>query len=176
MTLPVTQLPGARLVARGLAEVARRTPLDLGRDADELLRVFDGLPTGSARKSFTRTLRSVVDWRGQLVTMLDRCYLAEDLPTLLVWGDRDGVIPVTHGRLAHEAMPGSRLEVFAGAGHFPHHAEPERFVDLLTAFVDQSEPARFEPDRWVHRLRTGRPAVAAAADPPEPVDEVQLTV
>jgi pimeloyl-ACP methyl ester carboxylesterase len=175
LTLPVTQLPGARLVARGLAEVAKRTPLAIGRDADELLRVFDGLPSGPARKSFTRTLRSVVDWRGQLVTMLDRCYLAEDLPTLLVWGDRDGVIPVTHGRLAHEAMPASRLEVFAGAGHFPHHAEPERFVDLLTSFVDETEPARFEPDRWIDRLRTGRPAVVASADPPDPVDEVRLT-
>jgi pimeloyl-ACP methyl ester carboxylesterase len=175
LTLPVTQLPGARLIARGLAEVARRTPLDLGRDADELLRVFDGLPTGPARKSFTRTLRSVVDWRGQLVTMLDRCYLAEDLPTLLVWGDRDGIIPVAHGRVAHEAMPGSRLEVFAGAGHFPHHAEPERFVELLVGFIDATEPARFARDRWVRRLREGRPTVVPAADPPEPVDEVQLT-
>jgi len=175
LTLPVTRLPGARLVARGLAEVAKRTPLALGRDADELLRVFDGLPTGPARKSFTRTLRSVVDWRGQLVTMLDRCYLAEDLPTLLVWGERDGVIPVAHGRLAHEAMPASRLEVFAGAGHFPHHAEPERFVALLTAFVDETAPARFDADRWVARLRDGRPTVVVADDPPEPVDEVQLS-
>jgi pimeloyl-ACP methyl ester carboxylesterase len=168
LTLPVTQLPGARLVARGLAEVAKRTPLAVGRDADELVRVFDGLPNGPARKSFTRTLRSVVDWRGQLVTMLDRCYLAEDMPTLLVWGDRDAIIPVAHGHRAHAAMPASRLEVFAGAGHFPHHAEPERFVELLTAFVDGTEPARHDTDRWVGRLRTGRVAVP----PPE---DVQLT-
>lgn len=175
LALPVTRLPGARLVARGLAEVAKRTPLALGRDADELVRVFDGLPSGPARKSFTRTLRSVVDWRGQLVTMLDRCYLADEMPTLLVWGDRDGVIPVAHGHLAHAAMPASRLEVFAGAGHFPHHAEPERFVALLRAFVDETAPARFDADRWVDRLRTGRPTVVPADDPPEPVDEVQLT-
>lgn len=175
LTLPVTQLPGARLVARALAEVAKRTPLAVGTDADELLRVFDGLPSGSARKSFTRTLRSVVDWRGQLVTMLDRCYLAEEMPTLLVWGDRDGVIPVRHGHLAHAAMPGSRLEVFSGAGHFPHHTDPERFLDLLTSFVDGTEPARFDPDRWVEALRAGRPTVAPAADPPQPADEVALT-
>ena len=90
-----------------------------------------GLPDGDAQVAFTRTLRSVVDWRGQVVTLLDRCYLAEAVPTLIVWGDRDGVIPVAHAHLAHEAMPGSRLEVFPGAGHFPHHADPERFVGLL---------------------------------------------
>ena len=155
LTLPVTQLPGARLVGRALAEVAKRTPLDLGRDADDLLRVFEGLPSGPARKSFTRTLRSVVDWRGQLVTMLDRCYLAEGMPTLLVWGDRDGVIPVAHGHRAHAAMAGSRLEVFEGAGHFPHHAEPERFARLLVDFAAGTEPAAYDRDTWQERLRTG---------------------
>ncbi|WCO66051.1 alpha/beta fold hydrolase [Iamia majanohamensis] len=166
LTLPLTQVPGARLVGRGVAEVAKRTPLALGRDADDLLRVFDGLPSGPARKSFTRTLRSVVDWRGQLVTMLDRCYLAGDMPSLLVWGDRDGVIPVAHGHRAHEAMPGSRLEVFAGAGHFPHHAEPQRFLDLLTDFVAGTEPAAFDADIWSERLRTGRAAAGPTGAAP----------
>lgn len=169
LALPVTRLPGARLVARAVAEVARRTPLALGRDADELLRVFDGLPSGPARSSFTRTLRSVVDWRGQLVTMLDRCYLAEDMPTLLVWGDRDGVIPVAHAHRAHAAMPASRLEIVAGAGHFPHHADPDRFVRMLTAFVAETAPATFAPDAWVARLRQGR----APSDAMRP--DVQLT-
>ena len=53
--------------------------------------------------------------------------------------------------------------------------DPERFVDLLTGFIASTEPARFAPDRWVQRLRSGRPTVVPAADPPEPVDEVQLT-
>lgn len=175
LTLPLTQLPGARLVARAAAEVAKRSPLDVGVDADELLRVFDGLPTGSARKSFTRTLRSVVDWRGQLVTMLDRCYLAEAMPTLLVWGDRDAVIPVRHGHVAHAAMPGSRLEVFAGAGHFPHHFAPDRFLALLQGFVAETEPASFDRRRWVRQLRDGRPTVEPADEVPEPVDEVEFS-
>ena len=91
------------------------------------------LPDGEAQVAFTRTLRSVVDWRGQVVTLLDRCYLAEAVPTLIVWGDRDGVIPVAHAHRAHEAMPGSRLEVFPGAGHFPHHADHDRFVERCCA-------------------------------------------
>jgi pimeloyl-ACP methyl ester carboxylesterase len=157
LTLPLTALPGAKMVAQAMAGVAKRTPLDLGVDADELVRVFEGLPSGPARKSFTRTLRSVVDWRGQLVTMLDRCYLAAEMPSLLVWGDRDGIIPVSHAHKAHAAMPGSRLEIFSGAGHFPHHADPERFVDLLVEFVASTEPAAFDRDRWVDLLVDGRP-------------------
>ena len=64
---------------------------------------------GAARGAFIRTLRAVVDWRGQLVTMLDRAYLAERMPTMVMWGDHDGIIPVEHAQLAHAAMPGSRL-------------------------------------------------------------------
>ena len=57
---------------------------------------------------------------GQRVSANDRLALAARLPTLIVWGERDSIIPVAHGEAAHEAMPGSRLEVFPGAGHMPH--------------------------------------------------------
>lgn len=167
-------LPGAALGGRVVAEVLRRSGTRLAHDADELLRVVDNLPVGSARTSFTRTLRSVVDWRGQVVTMLDRCYLAADLPTLLVWGDGDAIIPVAHAHAAHAAMPGSRLEVFAGAGHFPHHADPERFVALLEDFVTGTAPVRHDVDRWRQRLHAGRSTVAVRG--PEPrEDEVALS-
>ena len=46
-------------------------------------------------------------------------------------GDRDSVVPVRHAYGAHEAMPGSRLEIFEGAGHFPFHSDPARFVALV---------------------------------------------
>ena len=58
----------------------------------------------------------------------DRLYLAQDIPTLIVWGERDPLIPVAHGRAAHELMPHSRLEVFEDAGHFPFRDDPVRFV------------------------------------------------
>jgi pimeloyl-ACP methyl ester carboxylesterase len=157
MTLPMVKWPTSRwsgLIALG---ILKRLDTDLGRDADELIRVFDGLPDGPTRVAFTRTLRSVVDWRGQVVTMLDRCYLADDLPTLLVWGDRDAIIPVKHGRMAHAAMPSSRLEIFEGAGHFPHHADPERFMTLLDEFVASTEPVDHDVERWKRRLRDGAP-------------------
>ena len=104
-----------------------------------------------------RTLRAAVDVRGQVVTMLDRSYLAVGLPTLLVWGSRDGVIPLEHGRIAQAAMPGSRLEIFDGAGHFPHRADPERFVTLVCDFLKSTQPSAFCAERWCALLRAGRP-------------------
>jgi pimeloyl-ACP methyl ester carboxylesterase len=157
LALPMIKWPGSRLAGLLFVELHRRLNTDLGRDRDELIRVFDGLPDGAARFSFTRTLRSAVDWRGQVVTMLDRSYLADELPTLLVWGDRDAVIPVDHAHLAHASMPSSRLEIFSGAGHFPHHHDPDRFVQLLHEFIVSTEPLAFDPDRWTERLRIGAP-------------------
>ncbi|HEY6880594.1 MAG TPA: alpha/beta hydrolase, partial [Polyangiales bacterium] len=88
--------------------------------------------------------------------MLDRCYLTRGMPTLLVWGDRDAVIPYEHARLAHDAMPGSRLETFRGAGHFPHHTDPKRFLEVLYDFLANTEPASYSVDEWRAVLRQGR--------------------
>jgi pimeloyl-ACP methyl ester carboxylesterase len=167
LALPPLGWPLPRLGGLVLLDVLRRLGTDLGRDADELRRVFDGLPDGASRAAFTRTLRSVVDWKGQVVTMLDRCYLAEAMPTLLVWGAHDGVIPVDHAHRAYEAMPGSRLEIFDDAGHFPHHADPDRFLDVLGDFIAANAPADHEPERWRELLRTGPTTTTTPSELPE---------
>jgi pimeloyl-ACP methyl ester carboxylesterase len=172
LTLPLLQNRASKLAIRALVDFLGLVGHDLGRDADEVIRVIDGMPDGPARSAFTRTLRSVVDWRGQLVTMLDRSYLAESMPTLLVWGAHDGIIPVAHAHLAHQAMPGSQLEIYPEAGHFPHHTDPVRFVTDLEAFIDSTEPFVYDPARIRAKLRAGapgrRPGSAA-----EPIYEVE---
>jgi len=90
--------------------------------------------------------------------MLDRAYLARYLPTPLVWGDRDAVIPIDHARVAHAALPESRLEVFAEAGHFPHRTDPTRFVSVVRDFLASTEPAPHDVARWREMLRAGKPA------------------
>jgi len=160
LLMPTFGSPVVKLGARIAAQLLRVLGTDLGRDAEEILKVFDSLPDAAARRAILRTLRSGVDWRGQVITMLDRAYLAEGLPTLLVWGARDAIIPVAHARLAAEAMPGSRLEIFEEAGHFPHHSDPERFVSVVRAFLQDTAPAPFEPDVWRARLRRGQPVRA----------------
>jgi pimeloyl-ACP methyl ester carboxylesterase len=127
----------------------------VGRDIPDVLRILEDLPEPTASSAFARTLRAVVDWRGQVVTMLDRCYLTESVPVQLIWGSRDSVIPVAHARMAHAAMPGSQLEVFEGSGHFPFHDDPDRFVELVEKFIDATEPAVYDHDLLRNLLRTG---------------------
>ena len=72
----------------------------------------------------------------------DRLYLAAEVPTLIVWGDRDRVIPVAHAHVAHELIPGSRLEIVEGAGHFLPLERPERFVEVLRTSSRRPRPPR----------------------------------
>jgi pimeloyl-ACP methyl ester carboxylesterase len=111
----------------------------------EMWRSFASLSDGPTREAFQHTLRSVVDLHGQRVSAADRLYLAAGVPTLIVWGDRDPIIPVDHARAAHELIAGSRLEVFEGAGHYPHCEQPQRFVEVLVDFLASTEPASLTP-------------------------------
>lgn len=155
--LAAMSLPPVRWQTGLIADVLRYLGTDLGNDATDLLRVIDALPDATARAAFIRTLRAVVDWRGQVVTMMDRCYLTRGMPTMLVWGGRDTVVPVGHAHAAHRAMPGSRLEIFDDAGHFPFHADPARFVGVLEEFLDSTRPAPWSPEQWRQLLRCPAP-------------------
>ena len=120
-----------------------------------MLRILDDLPEPTASAAFSRTLRAVVDWRGQIVTMLDRCYLTEAIPVQIIWGTKDVVVPVRHAWMAHAAMPGSRLEIFQGSGHFPFHDDPARFIDVVDRFIDTTEPAEYDQAALRGLLRSG---------------------
>jgi hypothetical protein len=52
-------------------------------------------------------------------------------------------------------MPSARLEIFERAGHFPHHADPIRFLDTLRHFIETTEPARYDVAEWRARLHKG---------------------
>jgi len=158
LLLPLLRLAPTRLVGRAFLAALRRLDTDLGRDAHELRLVFDALPDAVSVRAFVRSLRAVVDPRGQVVTMLDRCYLNRGLPTLLVWGTRDGIVPFRHAELAHAAMHWSRLEVFDGAGHYPHHHDPARFIAVLRHFLESTAPASHDPRAWREILHRGREA------------------
>jgi non-heme chloroperoxidase len=56
-------------------------------------------------------------------------------PTLLLWGDRDGLVPRADQHALLASIRGSRLVVIDGGGHAPHWEEPQRFAADLTAFV-----------------------------------------
>jgi pimeloyl-ACP methyl ester carboxylesterase len=104
--------------------------------AEQIWAAYCSLPDPPTGRRL-RTLRSVVDYRGQSVSALSRLRLRSEVATLVIWGERDQIIPVEHGYGVQSARPGSRLEVLAGLGHFP-----------------MSNP----PPRWPRRSRSSSPA------------------
>ena len=105
------------------------------------------------RAAFVRTTRAVIDPGGQSVSAVNRLYLVAQMPTLIVWGGQDKIIPLVHARQAHEAIPKSRLEVIEGAGHAPHVEDPARFVSILEDFLNTTESYRFDPEEMRDLLR-----------------------
>jgi pimeloyl-ACP methyl ester carboxylesterase len=172
LLLRAAALPGAELVLPLLvpkwlgsavgkvgwagSRLGLRTRLDLA----EMLRGFLSLNDAGARAAFLHTLRAVIDPGGQRVSGHDRLYLAANLPTLLVWGERDPIIPVAHGHAAHASMPGSRLEVFDASGHFPHLDDPVRFTNVMWDFLASTEPATLDSETLRSRIRDGAPLAA----------------
>jgi pimeloyl-ACP methyl ester carboxylesterase len=155
LVLPL--LAASRLLAAGrlAGSILGRVGLRAGTDIEEMARGHATLSDREARAAFVSTLRSVVDPGGQRVDASNRLYLAKHLPLMLVWGERDSLIPASHGRTAHEQLPGSRLEVFADSGHFPQLDEPERFIDVLVDFIESTKPASMTADAWRELLKTG---------------------
>lgn len=109
----------------------------------EMWSAYASLSDGQTRSAFLRTLRSVVDYRGQAVSALNRLHLTTELPLLVIWGDHDHIIPLEHGYALADARPGCRLEVLPGVGHFPHVETPNDVVDLLDDFISTTtNPAK----------------------------------
>jgi pimeloyl-ACP methyl ester carboxylesterase len=153
--LPLLRQRPVQAIGRSVLWALARLGADLGRDSLDLQRVFEALPDPATQRAFLRTLRTAIDWRGQHITMLDRCYLTRGIPTLLVWGDHDAIVPFAHARQAHAAMPNSQLETFEGAGHYPHHADPARFLRVVSDFMATTAPSTFDRAAWRELLRQG---------------------
>src|SRR5205085_11884434 len=59
------------------------------------------------------------------------------VPVLVIWGDRDRMVPHTGAQLVLDAVEGARLELIEGCGHCPQIEATERFVELLLEFSQQ---------------------------------------
>lgn len=82
-----------------------------------------------------RALREEVDIGGQRTVLLDR--LPElAMPVLIIWGDRDRIIPLHHGQQAEHRLQNSRLEIVPDSGHIPHIEQPLRVAGLLRPFIE----------------------------------------
>jgi len=155
-TLRLLSAPGAELI---LPVIAPKPVLNVGNKlrswlsaagiqsprGAEIWSAYSSLSDSQTRHAFLRTLRSVVDYRGQAVSALNRLHLTSQLPTMAIWGDKDQIIPLDHAYAAQAARPGSRLEVLAGVGHFPHVERPTDVVDLIDDFITTTSEMAIEP-------------------------------
>ncbi len=153
LALRAATLPGSELVmpllfsqpVRGAANTAgsflSRLGIHGGADIEGVSEGFASLGDTATRRAFIQTIRAVADANGQRVDALDRIHLTELLPTMIVWGARDRIIPVAHAHEAMRLMPDCRLEVFEDSGHFPFNNHPHRFARVVDDFIDTTEPA-----------------------------------
>ncbi len=139
-------------VGMDIAGWLHRVGLDVSPRVGEVWKSYGSLADPATRTAFVQTLRSVVDHTGQRVSAADRLYLSAGVPTMIVWGDHDRIIPVAQGRAAHDAIAGSRLEIFEGCGHFPHCEEPLRFGEVLADFISTTTPASNVGQPWRDQL------------------------
>jgi pimeloyl-ACP methyl ester carboxylesterase len=162
--LRAAALPGAELFISATAGIGSRVGSTIGRglgliglrpnaDVAEVTRGYATLTDPGRRKAFVATLRSVVGMEGQRVAALDKLYLAETLPLLIVWGENDPIIPVDHARDAHAQLTSSRLEIFEDTGHIPQLERPGRFIAVLERFLAETEPAEFDREEWLGRFK-----------------------
>jgi pimeloyl-ACP methyl ester carboxylesterase len=162
--LRAATLPGAATVLRVLTAVtparaarlahavARAVPPLAGPDLDGLFSALTSFADGGARGAFVQTARGALDGRGQRLAGTERLYLLAEVPVLLVGGGRDPVIPVAHTAAAHGALPQSRLEIFDGAGHFPHVDDPVRFAGVVQDFLATTAADHADLDTLRRRL------------------------
>ena len=113
-----------------------------------MARALGPLQDPGSRRAFLQTLQAVIDFQGQKVSATDRLYLLKEMPTLIVWGERDRTIPLKHGLEAQQAIPNCRFETLPRAAHFPNLEDPEGLADILTDFLAGTSPAHIVDSEW----------------------------
>ena len=124
--------------------------------ATEIARGYGSLSDSRRRSAFLSTIKAVVGVQGQTVQAADKLYLAESMPVLIIWGERDRMIPASHGRRAHALIANSRIEIFDSVGHMPQLEAPAEFVDAVERFLAETEPAPADAATWRARISTSR--------------------
>jgi EmrB/QacA subfamily drug resistance transporter len=134
----LTMRPTLGLLA-WLARLARtagaRRP---ARSARKLQLLLTSLGCRGRRAALISTVRSVIGWRGQCVSALDRLQQLRRFPTLLLWGTRDRMIPVHHASAAVAHNPEAELVLLDGAGHLPHLTRAEFVAERLSSFIEEA--------------------------------------
>ncbi|MEO8106283.1 MAG: alpha/beta fold hydrolase [Actinomycetes bacterium] len=158
-SLRAATLPGADLALRtaghprvlGLAARTDRVLGQFGKQRPILSATarnrLESLRDQGRRTAFLATLRSVVGPEGQRVSAVSQLTTLDPRRVLIVWGELDLMVPIRHGRDAHDQLPGSKFVEIAGAGHHPHTDDEDAFTEVLVAHVAEISELAGAPRR-----------------------------
>ena len=107
-----------------------------GADLGAIWEGFRSLGDRESRRAFLATTRAVIDIGGQ-TSAPTTIWMARSDPDPDRVGSKDRMIPVAHAIAVEQALPDCRVEVFEGAGHFPHLEDPDRFARVVREFIAQ---------------------------------------
>jgi pimeloyl-ACP methyl ester carboxylesterase len=143
--LPLVAAPWLLGAGAATARALGRVGLRAGSDLSGMAQGIASLGSVEARAAFIATVQSVIDPGGQRVNASDRLYLAAEVPTLIVWGERDLILPATHLAAARAALPHAQSHLFAGTGHMPQIERPDEFAALVLAQLRSRDPSEGAP-------------------------------
>jgi pimeloyl-ACP methyl ester carboxylesterase len=161
--LPMLVAPALLQAGAAVGTFLGRIGLKPGPDLAEFARGYGSLGDVETRQAFIQTLRAVIEPGGQRVSARDRLYLASEVPTLIICGSEDRIIPAAHARRAHTEIPGSYFLEIPGAGHFPQLDRPRELATAIISFIETTEPAQAMPARLRQRLLEGPDRYPATA-------------
>jgi len=139
---PVLRLASLPWVVESLGQpwmkaVTRLQTLSGGRKLGSDQRLQRMNATAGSARAFARTVRDVINWRGQKRFFLDRAHEVQELPAIaLFWGEQDRIIPIRQGEELCSIVENCTLARFPGAGHFLHWERPRQLARELLAYLD----------------------------------------
>lgn len=126
---------GTRLTLRSIVYDAQVIKDEFVNEMVELARLPE------AKETLLTVARTGVDLMGQNMRLLEPllCRLPEiEVPTLIIWGAQDPIIPVAHAHIAHQMIRNSQLHIFDRCGHLPQIEKPEEFNQVVLNFLESS--------------------------------------
>lgn len=127
-----------RQVRRGLRFVFANPKLIEDEDVDRIIELSE-LP--GAREAFLEIAHNAIGLRGvRPDQQLGDIAAHITAPTLVIWGDRDRIIPPSHAQLVQQAIPRAQVAIIENCGHVPQLEAPERFTELVLRFLGETFP------------------------------------
>ncbi len=118
--------------------LAVRNPSLITKDFVELY--YDIFCQPGFQKSFLRILRQIVNFRGardEILGPIMNNVSKITQPVLIIWGEKDRVLPLKHGYLGKEKLPKANLKIMEGCGHIPFFERADEFNKTVLTFLSE---------------------------------------